>query len=186
MPFLPSLSSRPSPSLFPRDSLPSHPFRPYRLLSFPPPLAPSPRGYPRPLVFPTLSTLLHLLLVITTNLSRINSPSGINSSKVQAWRRRKKLSRGGEGFVGESSPQFEPLLPLSEGEMENRNRERIIWIDAKFLKFTYALSCNLESWLDSFGSDFRNIDNLIINKFSFSTCEKKSESFIRESASGSF
>lgn len=57
--------------------------------------------------------------------------------------------------------------------MENRNRERIIWIDAKFLKFTYALSCNLESWLDSFASDFRNMDNLIINKFSFSTCEKK-------------
>lgn len=70
--------------------------------------------------------------------------------------------------------------------MENRNRERIIWIDAKFLKFTYGLSCNLESWLDSFASDFRNIDNLIINKFSFSTCEKKYESFIRESASESF
>lgn len=88
--------------------------------------SPSPEGIPRPLVFPTLSTLLLLLLlVITTNLSRINSPSGINSSKVQAWRRRKKLSRGGEGFVGEGVPgragnSSRCFSPLSQGEMENR------------------------------------------------------------------
>lgn len=38
----------------------------------------------RPLVFLLFPSRLRLLLVITTNLSRINSPSGINSSTVQA------------------------------------------------------------------------------------------------------
>jgi len=37
-----------------------------------------------PLVFLLFPSRLRLLLVITTNLSRINSPSGINSSTVQA------------------------------------------------------------------------------------------------------
>lgn len=121
------LRDLPSSSLFPRDSpsSSSYPFRPS--ISSPLLSSPSPEGIPRPLVFPTLSTLLLLLLllVITTNLSRINSPSGINSSKVQAWRRRKKLSRGGEGFVGEGVPgragnSSRCFSPLSQGEMENR------------------------------------------------------------------
>lgn len=38
----------------------------------------------RPLIFLLFSSRLRLHLVITTNLSRINSPSGINSSAVQA------------------------------------------------------------------------------------------------------
>lgn len=128
-PFLPSLalSSRP-PFVLPFSTRLPLLLLPLSSVHIVSPLlsSPSPEGIPRPLVFPTLSTLLLLLLlVITTNLSRINSPSGINSSKVQAWRRRKKLSRGGEGFVGEGVPgragnSSRCFSPLLQGEMENR------------------------------------------------------------------
>lgn len=47
----------------------------------------------RPLVFLLFPSRLRLLLVITTNLSRINSPSGINSSTVQA-EKEKVIARG--------------------------------------------------------------------------------------------
>lgn len=133
-PFLPSLalSSRP-PFVLPFSTRLPLLLLPLSSVHIVSPLlsSPSPEGIPRPLVFPTLSTLLLLLLlVITTNLSRINSPSGINSSKVQAWRRRKKLSRGGEGFVGEGVPgragnSSRCFSPLSQGEMENRKGREI-------------------------------------------------------------
>lgn len=57
----------------------------------------------RPLVFLLFPSRLRLLLVITTNLSRINSPSGINSSTVQA-EKEKVIVRG----PGRANP---PPLP---------------------------------------------------------------------------
>lgn len=95
-PLCPSLSASPpcvdlpSPSLPVVGSLATNPYR-----------RPSPSSIPcfsvslvgarslglseaRPLVFLLFPSRLRLLLVITTNLSRINSPSGINSSTVQA------------------------------------------------------------------------------------------------------
>lgn len=55
----------------------------------------------RPLVFLLFPSRLRLLLVITTNLSRINSPSGINSSTVQA-EKEKVIARVGAG----NSPRY--------------------------------------------------------------------------------
>lgn len=62
----------------------------------------------RPLVFLLFPSrlLLLLLLVITTNLSRINSPSGINSSTVQA-EKEKVIAGVGAG----SSPSCRALTP---------------------------------------------------------------------------
>lgn len=56
----------------------------------------------RPLVFLLFPSRLRLLLVITTNLSRINSPSGINSSTVQA--EKEKVIAG----VGTGNSPFAP------------------------------------------------------------------------------
>lgn len=53
----------------------------------------------RPLVFLLFPSDLRLLLVITTNLSRINSPSGINSSTVQA-EKEKVIARGRRAGTG--------------------------------------------------------------------------------------
>lgn len=61
----------------------------------------------RPLVFLLFPSRLRLLLVITTNLSRINSPSGINSSTVQA-EKEKVIAGVGAG----NSPCF-PRTPDS-------------------------------------------------------------------------
>lgn len=62
----------------------------------------------RPLVFLLFPSRLRLLLVITTNLSRINSPSGINSSTVQA-EKEKVIARGS----GQANPP--PSLPTRPG-----------------------------------------------------------------------
>lgn len=64
----------------------------------------------RPLVFLLFPSDLRLLLVITTNLSRINSPSGINSSTVQAEKekviaRRRRAGTGNPTHPVSSSPR---------------------------------------------------------------------------------
>lgn len=89
----------------------------------------------RPLVFLLFPSRLRLLLVITTNLSRINSPSGINSSTVQA-EKEKVIAGVGTG----NSPSAPPLCrPYSScmprirlaalcapcGERERRYRGRM-------------------------------------------------------------
>lgn len=63
----------------------------------------------RPLVFLLFPSRLRLLLVITTNLSRINSPSGINSSTVQA--EKEKVIARGSGRAN-PPPPF-PRAPVS-------------------------------------------------------------------------
>lgn len=63
----------------------------------------------RPLVFLLFPSRLRLLLVITTNLSRINSPSGINSSTVQA--EKEKVIARGSGRAN-PPPPF-PCAPVS-------------------------------------------------------------------------
>lgn len=79
----------------------------------------------RPLVFLLFPSRLRLLLVITTNLSRINSPSGINSSTVQA--EKEKVIARGSGRAN-PPPPF-PRAPVSThrsvppyGERERKYR----------------------------------------------------------------
>lgn len=79
----------------------------------------------RPLVFLLFPPCLRLLLVITTNLSRINSPSGINSSTVQA--EKEKVIARGSGRA--NPPPLFPRAPVSThrfvppyGERERKYR----------------------------------------------------------------
>ena len=106
------------PSAFPLPPFPSFPsVQQRRVLSFAFSFPGAVSEESRPLVFSySFPPDLRLLLVITTNLSRINSPSGINSSTVQA-ERRKKLSRGARRAWREtrltpfsSSTTFPPVL----------------------------------------------------------------------------
>lgn len=77
------------------------PFRPsvQRVLSFAFSFPGAVSEESRPLVFLLFPSDLRLLLVITTNLSRINSPSGINSSTVQA-EKEKVIARGRRAGTG--------------------------------------------------------------------------------------
>lgn len=79
----------------------------------------------RPLVFLLFPSRLRLLLVITTNLSRINSPSGINSSTVQA--EKEKVIARGSGRANPlppfpRRPGFDSPLCAPYGERERRYR----------------------------------------------------------------
>jgi len=117
----PAKPSYASAALFVRLSLCISSRRPLRSLATIPYRRPSPSSVPcfsislttarslglseaRPLVFLLFPSRLRLLLVITTNLSRINSPSGINSSTVQA-EKEKVIARGS----GRANPI--PLFP---------------------------------------------------------------------------
>lgn len=75
----------------------------------------------RPLVFLLFPSRLRLLLVITTNLSRINSPSGINSSTVQA-EKEKVIARVG---AGNSPPCRAPRIRLAALCPLRRKRKEI-------------------------------------------------------------
>lgn len=75
----------------------------------------------RPLVFLLFPSRLRLLLVITTNLSRINSPSGINSSTVQA-EKEKVIARVG---AGNSPPCRAPRIRLAALYPLRRKRKEI-------------------------------------------------------------
>lgn len=80
----------------------------------------------RPLVFLLFPSRLRLLLVITTNLSRINSPSGINSSTVQA-EKEKVIAGVGAGNSPSPSSRAPPIrlaaLCTPYGERERRYRD---------------------------------------------------------------
>ena len=95
-PLLPSRTVRPSVHPFVRPSV-----RPsvQRVLSFAFSFPGAVSEESRPLVFLLFPSDLRLLLVITTNLSRINSPSGINSSTVQA-EKEKVIARGRRAGTG--------------------------------------------------------------------------------------
>jgi len=77
----------------------------------------------RPLVFLLFPSRLRLLLVITTNLSRINSPSGINSSTVQA-EKEKVIAGVGAGNLPSlpARPGFDSPSCTPYGERERRYR----------------------------------------------------------------
>lgn len=75
----------------------------------------------RPLVFLLFPSRLRLLLVITTNLSRINSPSGINSSTVQA---EKEKVIAGVG-ASNSPPSRAPRIRLAVLYPLRRKRKEI-------------------------------------------------------------
>jgi len=83
-----------------------------------------------PLVFLLFPSRLRLLLVITTNLSRINSPSGINSSTVQA-EKEKVIAGVGTGSSHplprrsfSSDPTRRSVCPPAERERENGDTGR--------------------------------------------------------------
>lgn len=73
----------------------------------------------RPLVFLLFPS--RLLLVITTNLSRINSPSGINSSTVQA--EKEKVIAGVGAGNSPAHPRYDSPLCTPYGERERRYRD---------------------------------------------------------------
>lgn len=78
----------------------------------------------RPLVFLLFPSRLRLLLVITTNLSRINSPSGINSSTVQAEKEKVIAGVGaGNSHPLPAHPRFDSPLCTPYGERERRYRD---------------------------------------------------------------
>lgn len=76
----------------------------------------------RPLVFLLFPSRLRLLLVITTNLSRINSPSGINSSTVQAEKEKVIAGFGASNSPSSRAPRFDSPLCTPYGERERRYR----------------------------------------------------------------
>lgn len=126
----PSCVDLPSPSLPVVGSLATNPYR-----------RPSPSSIPcfsvslvgarslglseaRPLVFLLFPSRLRLLLVITTNLSRINSPSGINSSTVQAEKEKVIAGVGaGNSHPLPAHPRFDSPLCTPYGERERRYRD---------------------------------------------------------------